>query len=188
MREDNTIERLGSVANAFGLIDATDRGVLERLVSQRTQLREAIEGLKLVPNSANLAHLNELNTPAISKPITGSDLLRREEITCGDLRRFGLDVPEDQDVVEPVEIHVKYAGYIKRQSEMIAQARRLEDLHLPSDLVYHQVRGLSIEEVEKLDHVRPTSLGQAQRISGVNPSAVQALMVHLKGRERRGTP
>jgi tRNA uridine 5-carboxymethylaminomethyl modification enzyme len=102
-----------------------------------------------------------------------------------DLNRFGIDVPEDQDIHEPVEIHVKYSGYIKRQTEMIAQAQRLEDLILPVDVIYGDVRGLSREEVEKLTSIRPTSLGQAQRISGVNPSAVQALMVYLKGRERR---
>jgi tRNA uridine 5-carboxymethylaminomethyl modification enzyme len=111
-----------------------------------------------------------------------ADLLRRDEVSCLDLRVFGAVIDEDENVYSPVEIQIKYSGYIGRQSEMIDQARKLEGLLLPIDLVYEDVRGLSREEVEKLGRVRPRSLGQACRISGVNPSAVQAIMVHLKGR------
>ena len=90
----------------------------------------------------------------------------------------------DRAVVEAVEIEVKYAGYIARQGEIIEQTRKLEDLKLPGDLVYSSVRGLSVEEIEKLGRMRPMTLGQAQRISGVNPSAIQALLVHMKGRRK----
>jgi tRNA uridine 5-carboxymethylaminomethyl modification enzyme len=83
-----------------------------------------------------------------------------------------------------VEIHVKYEGYIRRQGEMVDQARKMEEMSLPLDLEYGKVRGLSREEVEKLTRIRPRSLGQAQRISGVNPSAIQAILVFLKGRQR----
>jgi tRNA uridine 5-carboxymethylaminomethyl modification enzyme len=91
-------------------------------------------------------------------------------------------IDPDENVFSPVEIHVKYSGYIKRQSEMVDQARRMENMNLPVDLEYSEVRGLSKEEIEKLSKIRPRSLGQAQRISGVNPSAVQALLIYLKGR------
>ena len=82
---------------------------------------------------------------------------------------------------DAVEIEVKYAGYTKRQMELINQAKRMEDLLLPPGLQYSFVRGLSKEEVEKLTQIKPRTLGQAQRISGVNPSAVQAIMIYLKG-------
>ncbi|HAG91832.1 MAG TPA: tRNA uridine-5-carboxymethylaminomethyl(34) synthesis enzyme MnmG, partial [Bdellovibrionales bacterium] len=82
-------------------------------------------------------------------------------------------------------IRVKYEGYIKRQNEMIDQARRMESTRLPVDLDFSKIRGLSNEEVEKLDQVRPGSLGQASRVSGVNPSAIQAILVYLKGQERQ---
>ena len=184
LREDNTIERLADVAAKHGLLSSHDRERVEGLISRRKTLLKHIEDLKLVPNASTLEHLAELSTAAITKPITGADLLRRDGITCADLTRFGVDVDPDEDVFEPVEIHVKYSGYIKRQAEMVEQAIRLEAMRLPEDVEYARVRGLSREEVEKLDLIRPTSIGQAQRISGVNPSAVQALLVHLKGRER----
>ena len=90
----------------------------------------------------------------------------------------------DPNVCEPVEIEVKYSGYVKRQMELIAQSKRLEDLSLADDLNYKEIRGLSNEEIEKLSRIKPRTLGQAQRISGVNPSAVQAIMIHLKGRKK----
>ena len=110
--------------------------------------------------------------------------MRRSEVDSSVLRRLGVDVEIDPIISEPVEIEVKYAGYIFRQNELIEQTQRLEKLALPSDLNYGLIRGLSHEEIEKLSKLRPLSLGQAQRISGVNPSAIQAVLVHLKGRRK----
>ena len=85
-------------------------------------------------------------------------------------------------VTEPIEIDVKYAGYIERERELILQNRRLEDVLLPRDFDYNSVRGLSKEEQEKLGEKQPETLGQASRMSGVNPSAIQALIVALKSK------
>ena len=90
----------------------------------------------------------------------------------------------DPDIVEPVEIDIKYAGYIKRQKEFIEQTNRLEAYQLSDDIEYSTIRGLSAEEVEKLNKIKPRTIGQAQRISGVNPSAIQAILVFLKGRKK----
>ncbi len=182
LREDNTIERLADVGRRFGLTDSIRLERAGVILTQRERLLRQLDESVLVPNEETQNQLREMGTPVLQKPIKAADLLRREEIDCLALRRFGLNVPEDEDVYGPVEIHVKYSGYIKRQSEMIEQARKLEKMGLPSDLVYEEVRGLSREEIEKLNRVRPRSLGQAQRISGVNPSAIQALLVYLKGR------
>ena len=184
LREDNTIERLSEIGLEHGLLSEADRDTLGALTARRRDLLHRIETLDLVPNAKTLAELSEMNTAVITKPIKAADLLRRDEVSCFDLRRFGLDVPNDDDVREPVEIHVKYAGYIKRQNDMVDHAKRMEETRLSSDMNYADVRGLSREEVEKLSRLRPASLGQAQRISGVNPSAIQALLVHIKGRER----
>jgi tRNA uridine 5-carboxymethylaminomethyl modification enzyme len=185
LREDNTIERLAQVGFDCGLLSREDFDRLNTLVQRRQDLLRGLESLTLVPNASTLEKLRELNTSVILKPTSGADLLRRDEISCLGLRSFGLDVPEDENIFGPVEIHVKYSGYIHRQNEMILQARKLEDLKLSESLDYSEIRGLSREEVEKLNRLKPASLGQAQRISGVNPSAIQAIMVHLKGRERR---
>lgn len=184
LREDNTFERLAGVAHTSGLISNQDFDYLSGVMVRRERLLADLESISVVPNAETQAKLVELGTPVINKPLKVADLLRRDEIECLDLTRFGVDVDEDENVYSPVEIHVKYSGYIHRQNEMVDQARKMEDLLLPDDLPYSSVRGLSREEVEKLAKIRPRSLGQAQRISGVNPSAIQAILVFLKGRAR----
>lgn len=184
LREDNTIERLASVGNRTGLVGQAEFERLSGILEKRRQFLAHLKETQLVPNEKTQTALREIGTPVLNKPIQAEDLLRRDEIDCSKLMRLGIDVPEDEEVSGPVEIHVKYDGYIKRQNEMVEQAQRLEEMSLPADLNYGNVRGLSREEIEKLDRVRPRSLGQARRISGVNPSAVQALMVFLKGRQR----
>ncbi len=184
LREDNTIERLARLGYSAGLLSPEHFSVLERILHQRSELLTSIESINVLPTEATQNTLREIGSAVLSKPFKAADLLRREEIHCVDLKRFGVDVPEDEDVYGPVEIHVKYSGYIKRQNEMVEQARKLEELRIPADLEYASVRGLSREEIEKLTKVQPRSLGQAQRISGVNPSAIQAILVHLKGRAK----
>ncbi len=187
LREDNTIERLAGVADKAGLLSESDFSVLADLMSRRAELLHAIESKVLVPNPATQSILQNMNTAVLLKPISAADLLRREEVGCLDLMQFGVEVDADERVFGPVEIAVKYSGYIKRQHEMIEQARQMEDQILPIDLDYGLVRGISREEREKLSLVRPCSLGQAQRISGVNPSAIQAILVHLRGRSKGRT-
>ena len=184
LREDNTIERLSNVAAQFGLISDAQSELLQNIIYKRGQLLRDLDETSLVPNEKTQDKLRELGTPLLMKPVKATDLLRRDEINCLDLKHFGVQIPDDEDIYGPVEIHVKYAGYIKRQNEMVDQARKLEELRIPADLEYASVRGLSREEIEKLSRIKPRSLGQAQRISGVNPSAVQALLVFLKGRAR----
>jgi tRNA uridine 5-carboxymethylaminomethyl modification enzyme len=99
-----------------------------------------------------------------------------------DLYVFGVPDHDPWDVGEPIEISVKYRGYIDRQNEFLLQSKKLEEMTLPSDIDYSKIKGLRIEEVEKLSGVRPRTLGQAGRISGVNPSAVQAIMIFLKSK------
>ncbi|HMN66951.1 MAG TPA: tRNA uridine-5-carboxymethylaminomethyl(34) synthesis enzyme MnmG [Bdellovibrionales bacterium] len=187
LREDNTIERLAQASFDHGLISHEQFQTLELIRHRRAELLGRLQDHSLVPNAETLAKLSDLETAIISKPIKAADLLRRDEISCLDMTRFGIEVDPDENVHEPVEIHVKYSGYIHRQNEMIDQARKLEDMSLPDELDYTHVRGLSREEVEKLSKIRPRSLGQAQRISGVNPSAVQAILVFLKGRRNAAT-
>ena len=185
LREDNTIDRLAEISFRAGLIDEADYSRLNWILTRRASLRESLDGNVLVPNEATLAALREIPTSVINKPYSYSDMMRREEFECHHLRRFGFDFDDDSDVVEPVAISIKYEVYIKRQNEMIDQFKRLENLCLPAEMDYGSVKGLSREEIEKLETVRPRSLGQAQRISGVNPSAVQAIMIHLKAKQNK---
>lgn len=182
LREDNVLERLASHAMSIGLLDEATRKTYDQILSRRSELRSKIQQIKIVPTEETQNKLRALNTPVLQKPITLADLLRRNEIQSLHLREFGVDVPDDESIWEPVEIEIKYEGYIRRQNELIEQTLKLEQMRLPSDLNFADVYGLSREEVEKLTKARPLSVGHAQRISGVNPSAIQALLVHLRGR------
>jgi tRNA uridine 5-carboxymethylaminomethyl modification enzyme len=184
LREDNTIDRLGPIARASSLVDTSGSIRLEDLSSRRTGFLNELRLRRLFPSVETQKKLREIGTAELLKPCTFEELLRRPEIDCSTLGSLGFDFQEDPNVTEPVEIEVKYSGYIKKQQELIAQSKRLEELRLPGDLKYGEVRGLSTEEVDKLSRVRPRTLGQAQRISGVNPSAVQAIMIYLKGHKK----
>lgn len=186
LREDNTLDRLAQTAIDFGLVLEADAEVYLEISQKRLKLKDQLRSKVLVPNAETQSKLRDLGFGVLNKPTTAEDLLRRPEVHCTDLAHFGVEISEDElNVNEPIEIEVKYSGYIGRQLEMIEQAEKLENLVLPTDLVFAQLKGLSKEEIEKLDRLRPQTLGQAQRISGVNPSAIQAIMIHLKARQRR---
>ena len=184
LREDNTLERLGDVGDRLGLLSSEDSALAGAIRERRRSAFSTLKGHVFVPTEATQSRLRDLGTAMLLKPTTAEELLRRNEVSFDTLMSLGVEVDLDPIVSEPVEIAVKYSGYIERQTEIIHQTMRLEKMLLPADLDYAQVRGLSREEIEKLLLVRPRTLGQAQRISGVNPSAVQAILVHLKGRKK----
>ena len=142
-----------------------------------------LQSTVLVPNAETQSKLEALGTAKLLKPTTAEELLRRHEVCFADLSGFGVETDFDVMVTEPIEIDVKYAGYIQRERELIFANRRLEDVLLPRDFDYLSVRGLSKEEQEKLGEKQPETLGQASRMSGVNPSAIQALIVALKAKQ-----
>jgi tRNA uridine 5-carboxymethylaminomethyl modification enzyme len=192
LREDNTIRRLAVLSSDIGVMPDGGEERIEKVLAAQDGLLKVLRSVVLVPNAETQTKLNSLGTAGLLKPTTAEELLRRPELEIQQLVSNGiLDISglgdldmNDRAVVEAVEIEVKYAGYISRQGEIIEQTRKLEELRLPTDLIYANVRGLSKEEIEKLNGLRPMTLGQAQRISGVNPSAIQALLVHMKGRRK----
>ncbi|HVK60830.1 MAG TPA: tRNA uridine-5-carboxymethylaminomethyl(34) synthesis enzyme MnmG [Bdellovibrionales bacterium] len=189
LREDNTVHRLFPVAKELGLLENEDVLKIEERLSRQEELLKTLRETVLVPNPETQEKFKALGSAGLLKPATAEEVLRRPEFETAMLRDFGVRFGDDDRllepaIAEPVEIEVKYSGYIQRQLEIIEQTKKLENYKLPTDLNYSLVRGLSLEEVEKLGTVRPMTLGQAQRISGVNPSAVQALLVHLKGRRK----
>ncbi len=184
LREDNTLSRLQKSAEELGLLKSADMTLYSSILERQQQLLNALRLERVVPNAETIQTLIAMGSGPLHKPATLEELLRRNELDVASLGALGFKFDEDPLVVEPVEIEIKYAGYISRQQEFIQQTVRLEKLVLPDEIDYKLVRGLSAEEIEKLKLVRPVNIGQAQRISGVNPSAVQALIVHLKGRGR----
>jgi tRNA uridine 5-carboxymethylaminomethyl modification enzyme len=186
LREDNTVRRLRDVAMEIGMWSDEQRRQAEDVIRRQDEELMKLRETKLVPNLETQDLLKRMGTAKLLKPTTLEELLRRSEITIEKLVEFGFPLDGDIQVAEPVEIEVKYSGYIQRENEVIGQAKKLEAMKVPMDVDYAAIRGLSSEEIEKLLRIRPLTIGQAQRISGVNPSAIQALLVHLKGLSTSG--
>jgi tRNA uridine 5-carboxymethylaminomethyl modification enzyme len=184
LREDNTIDRLSKISENLSLAPTEHSERLERIRCSRADFMEKLRSHRLFPNQETQDKLLALGSTVLLKPNTFEEILRRPEISSSSLSALGLEFLDDPNVTEPVEIEVKYSGYIKRQMELIEQSKRLEEFVIPADLDFSLIRGLSNEEVQKLKQVRPRTLGQAQRISGVNPSAVQAIIIFLKGHRK----
>ncbi len=181
LREDNTIDRLASISRDLGIASSETLSSLDSIKEKRFNLVKRLAENSIYPKPEVNALVVSLGSSPLSKPLTFAEFLRRPEITFDVLNKLGFEVDADVEVTDAVEIEVKYAGYIKKQNEIIEQTKKLDELMIPTDLNFKLIKGLSTEEVDKLGRVKPRTLGQAQRISGVNPSALQAIMIYLKG-------
>lgn len=183
LREDNADMRLGELGYKIGLLKEEDYSKFEIRKKAVTEELHRLENIKVVPNSKINEILARLGASPIKKPHSLKELLRRPEISYRDLEFFELNTDQDtitDDVISQIEMDIKYEGYIKRQTEQIDKFKRLEDFAIPESFSYNDIPGLSKEIVQKLTDVRPGSLGQATRISGVTPAAISVLMVYLK--------
>ncbi len=183
LREDNADMRLGEMGYRIGLLKEEDYAKFEARKRAVTEELNRLESIKVVPNTSSNDILQRLGASPIKKPHSLKELLRRPEISYRDLEFFesnGLHNTSSDDVISQIEMEVKYEGYIKRQMEQIDKFKKLEDFVIPESFSYNDIPGLSKEIVQKLTHVRPSSLGQATRISGVTPAAISVLMVYLK--------
>jgi tRNA uridine 5-carboxymethylaminomethyl modification enzyme len=188
LREDNADLRLRDIGFHIGLADAQEKEAFLARKKAVAQGLAALEQMRLKPSPAVKDCLSELRSAPLTQTMTLAELLRRPEISMVDLHRLlrlsGADLPfaldDDLGAIEEIELQIKYSGYIKRQQEQVDRFRKLERARLPEDMEYKGLPGLSNEVVEKLNRIRPLSLGQASRISGVTPAAVSVLQVHLK--------
>lgn len=180
LRQDNADERLMEKGYELGLVN---KSLLAKCMEKYRAVDREIKRLEettVAPNAETLVRLSKLGIQELRNPTTLGGLLRRPEVSHdGLLRAFdGGEVP--YLVGEQVEIRVKYEGFINRQNQMVARQKKLEHYRIPGEFQYEGIPGLSHEVVQKLEAIRPVTLGQAGRISGVTPSAISLIMILLE--------
>lgn len=186
LRQDNADARLTPIGRELGLIsDERWEAFCKKQEGIRAE-RSRLEAVNLPPSE----ELNELlvfrGTTAVSTGTGLVELIRRPQMSYDSLAGFDKDRPAlPDDVTEQVEIQIKYEGYIAKQLVQVEQARRLERLLLPEDLDYSEMRGIRLEAQEKLMKIRPRSVGQASRISGVSPADISVLLIALERKKRQ---
>lgn len=192
LREDNADMRLTEIGRKLGLVDDARWDAFNRKRDAVSRETERLKSTWVQPNMLQAEEAQQVLGKMIEREYNLADLLRRPEVDYTSLMAMAdakftnkdglLDYPENElnAILEQVEIGIKYAGYIDRQKAEVERAAVYEKLELPQDFDYMQVPALSFEVRQKLNQHKPTTLGQASRISGVTPAAVSLLLIHLK--------
>ncbi len=185
LRQDNAADRLLPVGHRVGLV-SDER--FQKFLDEKKICEQELERIKAVtihPSEKLNLLLREKGTSEITAGVRMIELLKRPQVDYTDLAEFDPGRPAlKYSLVNKLEIELKYSGYIKIQQEQIEKMRRLEEKRLPADLDYKMIKGLRLEAQEKLNKFRPLNVGQAGRISGVNPADVSVLLIWLASQEK----
>lgn len=181
LRQDNADIRLMPTGHEIGLVSDEQYERLQDKVSQIDREIERVSKVNIAPSEGINEYLQSVGTDPLSNGIKLSQLIRRPKVTYEGLAPFDKNRPElSAEVKEQVELQIKYEGYIKIQLEQVKDMRKLEKKALPPNQDYSEIKGLRLEAIEKLNRIKPISVGQASRISGVNPADVSVLLIWLE--------
>ncbi|GAB6099662.1 tRNA uridine-5-carboxymethylaminomethyl(34) synthesis enzyme MnmG [Halanaerocella petrolearia] len=185
LRHDNADLRLSKIGYDIGLLAEDNYQQVKRKEEEIESTLEMLDDTRVTPTKEVRKVLKELGSGGLKKPVSLATILQRPEVDYDDLSRVVDDVPEvGSEIEEQVEIKVKYRGYIEKQLKQVEKFKEMEEKKLPQDIDYTEFDNLRIEAREKLNRIKPVSLGQASRISGVSPADISALMIHLEQLER----
>ncbi len=186
LREDNADLRLTHIGREIGLVDDDAYSRFQKKAAAIESELKRLDETRLTPNTATIKRMESIaETGKLKQPTLLADLLKRPELTYEHIA--SLSPPPDllpYAVKEQVEIQIKYDGYIQRQQRQIHQFKKMENLRIPDSFEYVDVRGLKTEAREKLQKIRPASIGQASRLPGVSPADISILMVMLHQHRR----
>jgi len=181
LRHDNADLRLTKLGYDLGLISEARFSAFEQKLAAIEQEKKRLSKIVLKPTEELNAILQELGETDLKEPLKALELMKRPKVTYDVIERIlEEDSPLDIDVKEQVEIQVKYEGYITKSNQQVDRMKKMENKVIPEDIDYSAISGLATEARQKLEIVRPLSMGQASRISGVNPADISILLVYIE--------
>jgi len=181
LREDNADLRLREKGYRVGLVPEREYELFLKKMEAIESLTKRVSRRIVNPTKENNEKLHAMGTSPLRQATSLKAILKRPEVGFSGLLQFDTDLSDfDPEAREQVEIQTKYEGYLKRQQEQIERFKGLENLKIPEDMDFRSITGLSTEVREKLSTLRPISIGQASRISGITPAAISILIVNLK--------
>ncbi|MGM0501530.1 MAG: tRNA uridine-5-carboxymethylaminomethyl(34) synthesis enzyme MnmG [Bacillota bacterium] len=181
LRQDNADLRLSRIAYDLGLLTDSEYQQVKEKDRAITETLQYLDNTRITPTKEVRATLKELNSGGLKKPVSLATIVARPELDYDDLNKLVDDLPQvEENIAEQVEIETKYRGYIEKQMKQVKKFKKMEQKKLPEDIDYLSLKTVRTEAREKLDRIRPVSLGQASRIPGVSPADISALMIHLE--------
>jgi tRNA uridine 5-carboxymethylaminomethyl modification enzyme len=186
LRQDNADVRLTPLAHAIGLVDTERLDNVEKKISKTNDIILKLKSIGVTPSSAN-SILQEKDSTLLTQQVKLSSLITRPQLQMSDMlnmsddfsNAFKQDDALTIDALEQAEILMKYEGYIEREQDQANKMLKLEDVKIPTTIDYSSIKSLSLEAKEKLSKVVPVTIGQAARISGVSPSDISVLLIHI---------